>query len=143
MMNKLNLGCGQSDPLRVMVELYRIVKPGGMLHIRVPHFSRALTHPQHRRGFDVSFPLYFNPQAFGSYAGITLTTTKIEFHWFAQKHLMQKILKPWLYYVLTGFGNVFDTLANLAPFFCSRVWCFWIGGFYEIEFAFQKPLEPQ
>ena len=132
-----------NDPLRVMAELSRIVKPGGLLHIRVPHFSRGFTHPEHKRGFDVTFPYYFVPQFSGGYTGTPFLLQKMKLHWFAQPHLMRKLLPPWLYYLLTGIGAIVDWFANLAPLFCSRVWCFWVGGFYEIEFVFQKPLEPQ
>ena len=31
----------------------------GALLVKVPHFSRGFTHPDHKRGFDVSFPLFF------------------------------------------------------------------------------------
>lgn len=128
-----------SEPFRVMGEIHRITKPGGQIHIRVPHFSRALTHPEHKSGFDVTFPMYFDSNTFGAYTGITLIARKMKLHWFAQKYLMKRILKSWIYYPLTGVGAILDVLANLSPMFCSRVWCFWVGGFYEIEFIFEKP----
>lgn len=129
-----------SNPFRVMAEIHRIAKPGAMIHIRVPHFSRGFTHPEHKRGFDASFPLYFNPQFVGGYTGTEFIHRKTILHWFAQKYLMKKLLKPWLYYPLNGIGAVFDLFANLSPMLCSRIWCFWVGGFYEIEFVFEKPL---
>ena len=128
-----------SDPCRVMSEINRILKPGGTIHIRVPHFSRGFTHPEHKRGFDVTFPLYFNKNFVGGYTGTHLINKKTELHWFAQKHLMKSILKSWLYYMLSIIGGILDIFANLSPIFCSRVWCFWVGGFYEIEFIFEKP----
>jgi len=130
-----------SNPFQVMSEINRILKPGGMIYIRVPHFSRGFTHPEHKRGFDVTFPSYFNKDFAGGYIGTHLINKKTKFHWFAQKHLMKKVFKPWLYYLLSIIGEILDALANLSPIFCSRVWCYWVGGFYEIEFVFQKPIE--
>ena len=49
-------------PFAVMKELHRMLKPGGMLQIRVPRFSRGFTHAEHSHGFDVTFPLYFNKE---------------------------------------------------------------------------------
>ena len=42
-----------SDPFLVMKEIHRIVKPGGIVDIRVPHFSRGMTHAEHKSGFDL------------------------------------------------------------------------------------------
>ncbi len=63
----------------------------------------------------------------------------MKLHWFAQKYLMKKHLPIWMYYLLTWIGTVIDILANASPMFCSRIWCYWVGGFYEIEFVFRKP----
>jgi len=127
-----------SDPFQVMKELHRILKKDGILIIRVPHFSRALTHPQHKRGFDVSFPLYFDNDYFGSYTGIQFKCEKMRLHWFAQKYLMKKHLPTITYYSLSIIGTIIDFFANAFPMFCSRIWCFWVGGFYEITYNFKK-----
>lgn len=127
------------DPFAVMAELCRIAKPGGTIEIHVPHFSRALSHPQHKCGFDVTFPFYFDPTFVGGYTGTHLIAQKTELHWFAQKYLMKKLLSPAVYYALAAIGAALDVFANLSPLFCSRIWCFWVGGFYEVECIFQKP----
>jgi len=127
-----------SDPFQVMAELRRILKPMGTLIVKVPHFSRAMSHPQHKRGFDVTFPGYFNESFSGGYTGTRFICTKMRLHWFAQKHLMKKVISKPLYYILTAIGKIIDIPANLWPHFCSRVWCYWVGGFYEIEFIFKK-----
>lgn len=128
-----------SDPFEVMKELNRILKPKGILIIRVPHFSRAMTHPQHKRGFDVTFPNYFDENFMGGYTGAKFVCEKMRLRWFAQKYLMKRLLPSGVYYILSGIGKIMDVVANLAPFFCSRIWCYWVGGFYEIEFVFRKP----
>ncbi|PID59181.1 methyltransferase type 11 [candidate division KSB3 bacterium] len=127
-----------SDPFAVMAEFSRISKPGGMIKIRVPHFSRALSHPQHKRGFDVTFPFYFDPHFAGGYTGTPLTCLKNELHWFSQKYLMKTLLSPARYYTLSAIGALLDAFAGLSPHCCSRLWCFWVGGFQEIEFIFEK-----
>lgn len=131
-----------TDPFCAMTEFKRIARPGGQIHIRVPHFSRGFTHPEHKRGFDITFPYYFDDNFPGGYTGTRLILHKARFHWFGQPYLMKRLLPAWLYYPLRVLGNLLDTLANVAPLFCSRVWCFWVGGFHEIEFLFEKPLTP-
>lgn len=127
-----------TEPFRVMKELHRITKPGGVVHIRVPHFSRAMTHPQHKRGFDVTFPYYFDETFQGGFTGVRFFCKKRRLHWFSQKRLMKTVLHPVVYHLLSVTGMVLDMLANLSPFFCSRIWCFWVGGFSEVAFIFVK-----
>ena len=127
-----------NTPFEIMRELHRILRLHGKLIIRVPHFSRGFTHPDHKRGFDVSFPLYFNKDYKALYYGFSFKLDKISFKWFAQPY-MKKISLPRFQYHL-GFilGKIFSFFANLSPSFCSRIWCFWVGGFEEIEFIFRK-----
>ncbi len=126
-----------NHPFQVMKELYRISMPGGTIHIRVPHFSRGFTHCDHKRGFDVTFPYYFDPNFKGGYQNISLKLISMKFRWFAQPYLKKKTLPPSIYYIAKAFGGFVDLLANLSPWLCSRIWCFWVGGFEEIEFIFR------
>ena len=127
------------DPFAVMGELHRLLKPSGKLVIRVPHFSRAMTHPQHKSGFDITFPYYFDPDKFGDYTGTVFTCEHLRLKWFSQMQLVKRILPPLICHVLSVMGIVIDALANLSPALCSRIWCYWVGGFYEIEYVFRKP----
>jgi hypothetical protein len=70
---------------------------------------------------------------------VDLTLKKMELHWLAFFHLLPHVG----YSRLTiGFLRVASRMvsffANLSPNFCSRIWCYWVGGFDEIEFHFQK-----
>jgi SAM-dependent methyltransferase len=128
-------------PFEVMKEFNRILKPGGTLHIKVPHFSRGFTHSEHAHGFDVTFPLYFRKDFLGSgYTGVDFKLEKLEMHWSAFRYLLPNFgYGAFTIGVVKVLNTVFSFLANLSPNFCSRLWCFWVGGFEEIEFYFTKP----
>lgn len=130
-------------PFVVMKELHRILKPGGLLHLKVPHFSRGMTHAEHKSGFDLMFPYYFDKRFVeGGYYGVDFTVRRVELHWMAFFHLMRNIGIPKsTILVLRVVNAIMNFLAALAPRFCARVWCFAVGGFEEIEFEFicEKP----
>ncbi len=125
-----------NDPFAVMRELYRIARDGATIKIRVPHCSRGFTHPQHKAGFDVSFPLYFDPSFQGGFQGITLRLDAMKLRWFAQPHLKKTVLPGPVFHGARVAGALMDRLANLSPYLCSRLWCSWVGGFEEIQYRF-------
>jgi SAM-dependent methyltransferase len=123
-----------NDPFLAMKEFHRITKGGGIVVVRTPHFSRGFSHPEHKRGFDVSFPLYFEPRFKGGYQGVAFELKEVRFAWFAQKYLKRTTLSPFQYRAGASLDVVLSFLANLSPFACARLWCFWVGGFEEIMF---------
>lgn len=125
-----------NDVFKVMGELHRISKNRALIIIRVPHFSRGFTHPQHQRGFDVSFPYYFDPSFKGGYQGVALKLKNMKLSWLAQPYLKKTVLSQPYFCLAYLIDSVFSFLANLSPLLCSRMWCFWVGGFEEIEFSF-------
>jgi SAM-dependent methyltransferase len=125
-----------NDPFRVVKELHRISKDGAVIMIRVPHFTRGFTHSGHKRGFDVSFPYYFNPSFKAGYQDVELKLKKMKLSWFAQPHLKRNVMSRFSFSLAYLFGSILSFLANSSPFLCSRFWCFWVGGFEEIEFHF-------
>jgi len=126
-----------TDPFKVMGELFRICASGATIHIRVPHFSRGFTHADHKRGFDVTFPYYFNPTFRPGYQRIPLELVQMQLRWFAQPYLKKTFLPMPLFITGRVIGAIIDFFANLSPWLCSRLWCFWVGGFEEVEFVFR------
>lgn len=126
------------NPFSAMKEIHRLLDKSGTFVLKVPHFSRGFTHPDHKRGFDVSLPYYFNATYKGGYIGTSFACTKVSFKWFAQPYLKKVTLPTTHYAIGLLLGIIFDFLANLSPFLCSRIWCFWVGGFEELEFHFKK-----
>lgn len=126
-------------PFDAMAEFSRILKPGGVVTIRVPHFSRGFTHPDHKCGFDVSFPLYFEPSFRGGYSGTHLERVRVRLRWFAQAELKRSVVGGGSVALASAVGGVIDAIAGLSPFAASRLWCYWVGGFDEVEFVLRRP----
>lgn len=124
------------DPFKVMGELRRICVSGATIKVRVPHFSRGFTHADHKRGFDVTFPYYFDPKFGPGYQKIPLKLVKMRLTWFAQPYMKRSVMPVPLVLIGQGIGIIIDFFANLSPWLCSRLWCYWVGGFEEIEFFF-------
>jgi SAM-dependent methyltransferase len=127
-----------NDVFGKMKELHRILKPNGLLKLKVSHFSRGYAHPEHKAGFDVSFPYYFNPTYKGGYTGIKFKLLNTIFEWNCQPYLKKQVLSPFSYYSSLFCGKIIDFFANINQKFCSRIWCYWVGGFDSIEFDFTK-----
>ena len=124
-----------------MVEWHRLLSPGGVLHIKVPHFSRGFTHPDHKRGFDVSFPMFFNPKLPPWFVGTHFALQSLRLHWNAQIYLKSFVASRPVVFAARVMGGVIDAVANLFPLIFSRLCCFWVGGFEEIEFIFVRPAD--
>jgi SAM-dependent methyltransferase len=125
-------------PFEVMKELHRILKKNGKLIIQVPHFSRGFTHSEHEHGFDVGFPLYFDPKFKGGYMGYEFKLEKMRLDWMIRFDLKKGIIPGWSFFFLKILNAVFTFLANIQPYFCSRFWCYYVGGFEQIEYTFRK-----
>ncbi len=127
-----------SEPFKVMKELNRILRNGGVLILKVPHFSRGFTNSEHKAGFDVSFPLYFNKGFTKSgYYGVDFELEKMRLRWLQNPKLLRLAgFRSPVIWLVRGIASVFDFFAGISPYFCSRFWCFYVGGFEEIEFRF-------
>jgi SAM-dependent methyltransferase len=127
-------------PFVVMQELHRILKKDGILQVKVPHFSRGFTHSEHKAGFDVTFPYYFNPQFTKSgYYGVEFELKKMELHYIAFFHLLPYMgVGKITIFIMRIVNAIVNFFAGISPKLCSRIWCFWVGGFEEIEFIFCK-----
>lgn len=125
-------------PFDAMAECHRLLRPGGRLSIKVPHCSRGFTHPDHKCAFDVSFPLFFDPEKLPWYTGTPFRLHAMRLRWNAQPYLKRWVAGPVARGVAAGLGTVIDALANRMPYVASRLWAGWVGGFEEIEFHFER-----
>ncbi|MFA5358766.1 MAG: methyltransferase domain-containing protein [Patescibacteria group bacterium] len=114
------------DPIRVIEELYRISADGAMLYIKTPHFSCNWLHPGHKNGISTMLFSYFVHDGDDYYGDCYFEVKKIKLSWLrpANKHSV----------ALNTLSRIINFFANLNIGFCQRVWCYWVGGFEELEF---------
>lgn len=132
-----------ADPLPCIAEMFRVCKPTGTITVIVPHYSNGAYWADltHRRAFSVrSFEYYDRRWAkaagFPEYLPeVDLVTRRVLLtYWprriYRRKSAGKRLLLATVDFLLSG-------LANLSPFLCERLWCGWVGGFYEVTFVLQ------
>lgn len=100
----------------IMSEIHRVSKNGGIVKIRVPHFScvQAYSTIGHKQIFTCDiFKQLLNFKLKKIRLNYTVTNVK--------RTSLKKIL-----------SFIPELLANLNIWFCERVWCYLVGGFSEI-----------
>lgn len=112
------------EPEKALNEFKRIIRPGGVLHIRTPHSCHISNwgHIQHRRAFSLHIK-YFLTDCF------ELMSEKLEYG--NGKYSS----KYWIRYLI---DIPINFLANLHIRLCERVWCYWVGGFEGMELIMRK-----
>jgi SAM-dependent methyltransferase len=68
-----------AEPMRVAAELHRILRPGGRLQLRTPHFSSVLAYgdPTHRHYYSTSAIRYLADPGFAHYSQSRFTVEHI------------------------------------------------------------------
>ena len=133
------------DPIQKLEELYRILKPGGIVHMRVPHFSSmgAFTDITHVRPFAYLSFECLQPNSYHHF----YTTSSFEIMHKEIKYLGQypnngiyakyvhKNYCPWYARPIVRLINF---LIKCSPMAFERIWCYWVGGATEIVFELKK-----
>lgn len=133
------------NPLQKMEEIHRILKPGGVLHMRVPHFSSmgAFSDITHVRPFGYASFDYFDKNNYH--------------HFYTEKEfeILHKQIKYFGLYPNSGMyakyihGNqchpiarpivlAINWLIKLSPTLFERIWCYWVGGATEVVIDLKK-----
>ncbi|MDD3159862.1 MAG: class I SAM-dependent methyltransferase [Candidatus ainarchaeum sp.] len=124
-----------ADPFRFVDEIYRIAKPGAKVIIKAPHFSYAFAHAQHKNAVGIG---YFETMGVTDKNAWTEKRTGAKFKLLKRKftYMLGKSGKlTWPIFALLNL--VLNFFANLNPFLCERIWCYWFGGFEEIYFELE------
>lgn len=133
------------DPLKKMEELYRILKVGGKLYLRVPHFSSmgAFSDITHVRPFGyTSFGIFEKDDYHHFYNSVTFKILKREIKYsglYPNTGIYEKYIHGNSCPLLARpFVRLINYLIQLSPIFFERVWCYWVGGATEIAVELKK-----
>lgn len=139
-----------SDIQRILAEVYRILKPGGMVDIRLPHAFcvAAWADPTHKSAFTFGSGKFFDAQSPKAYYRELRSVWVVEvscshvtpLNW-KQRHMRQfdvllgRLIRAWINWLLkrrTYFPSSADLLVKWLPMF-----------FVEIRWQFHKPVVKQ
>lgn len=113
-------------------EVYRILRPGGVFRFRTPHFSYGWAHPFHQRGFGYGFLKVIDRRGGCEVPEVHFIEVKK-----ARLNYSGWDNHDWQSMVMQTVRVPINFFANLHPGFCERVWCYWVGGFEEVQYEWK------
>lgn len=135
-----------SSPDKKIEEIYRILKPGGQIFIRVPHFSSmgAFSDITHVRPFGFTSFDYLDERDYHHFyskrAKFEIVNKKIKY---SGLYPNEGIYARYIHQnecpaLARPFVRVIDFLINISPLLFERIWCYWVGGATEVVFELRK-----
>ncbi len=131
------------DQLAVVKEIWRVCKPGARVRLILPHFSnpaffddlthqrlystRSFEHYDHEMHALTGYPDYL--------PNVNLKVLKVELGWWPPQIIARK--RGFKRGLLSVLNRIINLLANAHPFFCERIWCRFVGGFYDVDFLLE------
>jgi SAM-dependent methyltransferase len=128
-----------TDPISKLEDLHRILKPDGVIHIRVPHFSSmgAFTDLTHVRPFGyMSFDCFEKDNYHHFYTSVKFEIIHKEIKYFGlypNTGLYAQYIHPnQCHPLVKPFVRIINWTISLSPTIFERIWCYWVGGATEI-----------
>ncbi len=138
------------DHFGAMRELYRIMKPGGMLYIRVPHGSSCYGQWgefTHQRGYGFrAFDIFAEGNDRAYYSDVRFITRKRKckyfltypYNFYKFNTWVPHWEKYWFSFLVKGYVLAIQFLIDLSPEVFERFWCYWVGGAAEVYVELEK-----
>lgn len=114
------------DAIQVLEEVWRITKPGGTVHIRVPHYTGpyAWKDPTHVRCFTTESFDYFGSNIYSYYTHARFRVAGIRLRYF---------LEPSYRRVYNWWAAAVQWVLDRHPTFCERFLAYLVGGIDEMQ----------
>lgn len=135
-------------PVGKLEELYRILKPKGVLFMRVPHFSSmgAFTDLTHVRPFGyTSFDCLDSNHYHHFYTSVQFKILRKEIKYFGlypNKGVYEKYIhRNECFWLMKPVVRVINFFIRISPIAFERFWCYWVGGAMEIDLILQKQVD--
>lgn len=133
------------QPIKKMEELHRILKPGGIIYIRVPHFSSmgAFSDITHVRPFGfTSFDCFRKDDYHHFYTDVEFEIVEKKIKYlglYPNEGDYEKYVHPnQCPYWARPIVRILNGMINYSPIFFERLWCYWIGGATELVVTLKK-----
>jgi len=133
------------NPVEKIGEVHRILKPEGILYLRVPHFSSmgAFTDITHVRPFGYfSFEIFTKSSCHCYYSKVhfEILSNKIKYlGLYPNDGVYEKYIhRNQCPYLARPFVRLLNFLINLSPMFFERFWCYLVGGATEVLVILRK-----
>jgi len=126
-----------ADPLPILEEAWRILRHGGRVLIRTPHYSGpyAWKDPTHRRAFTSESFGYFGENAYSYYTRARFAVASVRLKYFLEEEVWPRPHRLW--------GRAVQLLLDRHPAFAERFLCGLVGGIDELQVVLEavKPGE--
>lgn len=133
------------EPIKKLEELHRILKKGGKLYIRVPHFSSmaGFSDLTHVRPFGyISFDCFAKDHYHHFYTNVEFAILKKKIKYFGlypNDGIYEKYIHPnKCPLIVRPFVLMINALIAFSPTLFERFWCYWVGGAMELEIILEK-----
>lgn len=133
------------NPVAKLEEIHRILKPGGVLYMRVPHFSSngAFTDITHKRPFSYfSFDVFEEGNYHSFYTKVRFEILKKELKYFGM-YPNSGVYEKYIHanqcpIVARPVVRILNFMMKLSPMAFERLWCYWVGGACEVSLEMRK-----
>ena len=116
-------------------ECHRVLKKGGLLHVKVPHVTSvtSLGNMGHYRGYCYDTFKDYLSQDYYMFGTKRFNTIYQKITWFRMEWAIANDVPSYVRFALYFVSHIMNFLIGLSPRFFENIWCYLVGGAREVE----------